>query len=84
MDKRKYITPSKIRLIVHILDDEGYSSEQKAFYLDKVNIRLGVLMPLVAELASKNIELKILSNDLDQEYKALLGIINKKRCKKLN
>ena len=84
MDKRNYIPPSIIDLIKNILNDEGYSAEQKAFYIDKVNVRLGVLMPLVDELASKGIKLKTLSNDLDQEYKALLGIINKKKqCKKL-
>lgn len=78
MDKRAYITPQEMTFISYALNSQNeYDEKQIEWYKDRVLTRLKTLQPLVTECINKNLDLKIICNDLNNEYNDLIFIQRK-------
>jgi hypothetical protein len=78
MDKRAYINPKEMDFISYVLNSNSeFKHDQINLQKDRVLTRLKTIQPLITECINKNLDLKIICNDLNNEYNDLIFIQRK-------
>jgi len=78
LDKRSYIHPKEMDFISYVLGSKDeFDTVQMEWYKLKIKTRFDILHALLCECLDKGIALKIISNDLNNEYNDLFFLCKK-------